>query len=164
MVSKLLKRRGIPHEVLNAKNHEREATIIAQAGRPGAVTIATNMAGRGVDILLGGNPEGLAREELRRKEVDLTEIPQHDWNDASTCSSMARIRRRAIDGEWAQVLTEKWHETEEDRGTVLEASAACTWSAPSATKRVASTTSCAVAPAVWATRAAAASISAWTTI
>ena len=67
MVSKLLKRRGIPHEVLNAKNHEREATIIAQAGRPGAVTIATNMAGRGVDILLGGNPEGLAREELRRK-------------------------------------------------------------------------------------------------
>ncbi|MCA9389411.1 MAG: SEC-C domain-containing protein, partial [Candidatus Magasanikbacteria bacterium] len=55
-VSQLLKRRGIDHEVLNAKNHEREATIIAQAGRPGAVTIATNMAGRGVDILLGGNP------------------------------------------------------------------------------------------------------------
>ena len=52
-VSRMLKRSGIPHEVLNAKNHEREATIIAQAGRPGAVTIATNMAGRGVDILSG---------------------------------------------------------------------------------------------------------------
>ena len=58
-VSQMLKRRGVDHEVLNAKNHEREATIIAQAGRPGAVTIATNMAGRGVDILLGGNFEGL---------------------------------------------------------------------------------------------------------
>ena len=65
----LLKRRGIDHEVLNAKNHEREATIIAQAGRPGAVTIATNMAGRGVDILLGGNAEGLAREQLRQRAV-----------------------------------------------------------------------------------------------
>ena len=58
---------GIPHQVLNAKQHEREAQIIAQAGRPAAVTIATNMAGRGVDILLGGNPEGLARDELRRQ-------------------------------------------------------------------------------------------------
>jgi len=67
-ISKLLKRRGIPHEVLNAKNHEREATIIAQAGSPGAVTIATNMAGRGVDILLGGNAEGMAREQLRKMD------------------------------------------------------------------------------------------------
>jgi preprotein translocase subunit SecA len=66
-VSQLLDRRGIEHEVLNAKNHEREATIIAQAGRPGAVTIATNMAGRGVDILLGGNAEGLARDQLRKR-------------------------------------------------------------------------------------------------
>ena len=79
LVSRMLKRAGVPHEVLNAKNHEREATIIAQAGRPGSVTIATNMAGRGVDILLGGNPEGLAREELRHQGIDLTEIPQHDW-------------------------------------------------------------------------------------
>ncbi len=62
-LSKLLKRRGIPHNVLNAKHHEKEAMIIAQAGRKGAVTVATNMAGRGVDILLGGNPELLAREE-----------------------------------------------------------------------------------------------------
>ena len=59
-----LKRAKIPHQVLNAKQHEREAGIIAQAGRAGAVTIATNMAGRGVDILLGGNPDGLARKML----------------------------------------------------------------------------------------------------
>jgi preprotein translocase subunit SecA len=62
-----LKRRGIPHEVLNAKNHFREAAIIAQAGRVSAVTVATNMAGRGVDIMLGGNPESLAMEEARKK-------------------------------------------------------------------------------------------------
>ena len=80
LVSRMLKRRGIPHEVLNAKNHEREATIIAQAGRPGAVTIATNMAGRGVDILLGGNYEGLARDQMRKDGVDLTSIPQRAWN------------------------------------------------------------------------------------
>jgi preprotein translocase subunit SecA len=63
MLSSLLKRKGVPHVVLNAKYHEREAAIVAQAGRKGAVTIATNMAGRGTDILLGGNPEGLARAE-----------------------------------------------------------------------------------------------------
>jgi len=63
MLSGMLKRKGIPHVVLNAKYHEREASIVAQAGRKGAVTIATNMAGRGTDILLGGNPEGLARSE-----------------------------------------------------------------------------------------------------
>jgi preprotein translocase subunit SecA len=63
MLSKMLKRRGVPHVVLNAKYHEREASIVAQAGRKGAVTIATNMAGRGTDIVLGGNPDGLARAE-----------------------------------------------------------------------------------------------------
>ena len=57
-LSRLLHKQGIPHEVLNAKQHAREAEIIAQAGRSGAVTVATNMAGRGVDIMLGGNPEG----------------------------------------------------------------------------------------------------------
>ena len=56
----MLKRRGVKHQVLNAKFHEREAEIIAQAGQLGAVTIATNMAGRGTDIMLGGNPNGLA--------------------------------------------------------------------------------------------------------
>jgi preprotein translocase subunit SecA len=78
-LSNLLKRQGIKHEILNAKQHEREANIIAQAGRPGTVTIATNMAGRGVDILLGGNPEGLARDDLRKRGVDLTEIEPDLW-------------------------------------------------------------------------------------
>jgi preprotein translocase subunit SecA len=66
-VSRELQKRGIPHEVLNAKQHEREAEIITQAGQLGAVTVATNMAGRGVDILLGGNPEGLAKRECIRE-------------------------------------------------------------------------------------------------
>ncbi len=66
----LLKRQGVRHEVLNAKYHEREAEIIAQAGRAGAVTIATNMAGRGTDILLGGNPDFLSKEILRRQGLD----------------------------------------------------------------------------------------------
>lgn len=82
MLSGMLKRRGVPHNVLNAKEHEKEATYIAQAGRSGAVTVATNMAGRGVDILLGGNPEGIAREILRKKGVDLTEVPPEEWDAA----------------------------------------------------------------------------------
>ena len=68
-VSKLLKARKIPHQVLNAKHHEREAHIVAQAGHEGAVTVATNMAGRGTDIMLGGNPEFLAKEELLAKRA-----------------------------------------------------------------------------------------------
>ena len=69
LLSKLLKKAGIPHEVLNAKYHEKEAEIVAQAGKLGAVTIATNMAGRGTDIMLGGNPEFLAKAEMRRLGV-----------------------------------------------------------------------------------------------
>ena len=65
-LSKMMRQRGIEHEVLNAKQHFREAEIVTQAGRLGAITVATNMAGRGVDILLGGNPEGLARDEVLR--------------------------------------------------------------------------------------------------
>ncbi len=72
VLSHLLKKKGIPHSVLNAKYHENEAEIVAQAGRSSAVTIATNMAGRGTDIVLGGNPEGLAREYLKDKK-DYTE-------------------------------------------------------------------------------------------
>lgn len=68
LLSKMLKKAGIPHNVLNAKNHEREAEIIAQAGKLGAVTIATNMAGRGTDIMLGGNAEYLATAEMRRMQ------------------------------------------------------------------------------------------------
>ncbi len=76
-LSGLLKRKGIPHQVLNAKHHEREAEIVAQAGRFKSVTIATNMAGRGTDILLGGNPKFLASELLRRGEtVEETADPQ----------------------------------------------------------------------------------------
>jgi len=70
VLSSLLKKRGIRHEVLNAKYHEREAEIVAQAGREGSVTIATNMAGRGTDILLGGNPDFLSKEILRKKGLD----------------------------------------------------------------------------------------------
>src|SRR6202035_2690950 len=70
-LSKLLERRGIPHQVLNAKQHTREAEIVTQAGRLHTVTVATNMAGRGVDILLGGNPEGLALREAVGQGCDL---------------------------------------------------------------------------------------------
>ncbi|TMR10449.1 preprotein translocase subunit SecA [Nonomuraea turkmeniaca] len=75
-LSKALKRRGVPHEVLNAKNHAREATIIAEAGRKGAVTVATNMAGRGTDIMLGGNSEFRADLELRQRGLDPVETPE----------------------------------------------------------------------------------------
>ena len=118
LVSTLLKRRGIDHEVLNAKNHEREATIIAQAGRPGAVTIATNMAGRGVDILLGGNFEGLAREQLRREDVELSEIPQAAWNHAMDMAKRGQDVLAAYPGRWAEVLLQKYKETERDKELV----------------------------------------------
>ncbi|MEU2613345.1 preprotein translocase subunit SecA [Micromonospora sp. NPDC007271] len=76
ILSHLLRRRGIPHSVLNAKFHAKEAEIVAQAGRKGAVTVATNMAGRGTDILLGGNPEFLAANELRQRGLDPVEQPE----------------------------------------------------------------------------------------
>ncbi len=69
-LSHRLKREGIPHTVLNAKHHEKEAEIVAQAGKLGAVTISTNMAGRGTDIMLGGNPEYMAKREMRKMEID----------------------------------------------------------------------------------------------
>jgi len=80
-LSKLLKRRGIPHQVLNAKHHEREAEIVAQAGRLGAVTIATNMAGRGTDILLGGNPEFLAKKELKEKGITPEKVGEEKYQE-----------------------------------------------------------------------------------
>jgi preprotein translocase subunit SecA len=80
-VSLLLKKKGVPHNVLNAKHHEREAEIIAQAGRAGAVTISTNMAGRGTDILLGGNPKFLARTMVSGEETD-PEILQKAYEKA----------------------------------------------------------------------------------
>ena len=75
-LSELLRRRGVPHEVLNAKQHEREAAIVAQAGRKSAVTVATNMAGRGTDIMLGGNPEFTAVASLKQQGLDPVETPE----------------------------------------------------------------------------------------
>jgi preprotein translocase subunit SecA len=76
LLSSALRRKGIPHEVLNAKQHEREAAIIARAGTVGAVTVSTNMAGRGTDIMLGGNPEFMADYELQRQGVSPVENPE----------------------------------------------------------------------------------------
>ncbi|HEY0811643.1 MAG TPA: SEC-C metal-binding domain-containing protein, partial [Pseudonocardia sp.] len=84
-LSKLLVQRQVPHEVLNAKQHEREAAIVAQAGHAGAVTVATNMAGRGTDIMLGGNPDFLADVELRENGLDPVETREAyeaAWDDA----------------------------------------------------------------------------------
>ena len=87
-LSALLKRRGVKHEVLNAKYHEREAEIVAQAGRAGAVTIATNMAGRGTDILLGGNPDFLSKEILRKRGLDPATAPEE-----ARASALAEARK-----------------------------------------------------------------------
>ena len=76
LLSGLLKRANVPHQVLNAKHHEREAAIVAEAGRKGAVTVSTNMAGRGTDIMLGGNPEFLADLQLRKQGLDPVETPE----------------------------------------------------------------------------------------
>ncbi|UCC85783.1 MAG: SEC-C domain-containing protein [Anaerolineales bacterium] len=119
-LSNLLKRQGIPHEVLNAKQHEREALIITQAGMPSAVTIATNMAGRGVDILLGGNPEGMARDQLRKEEVDLTQIPSLAWNEAVDLLRRGENPTQKYTDRWAAVLTEKHRLCERNKVTVLE--------------------------------------------
>ncbi|MEO8436499.1 MAG: preprotein translocase subunit SecA, partial [Pyrinomonadaceae bacterium] len=82
LIARRLQKVGVPHNVLNAKHHDREAEIVAQAGRKGAVTIATNMAGRGTDILLGGNPEFMAREFLKEDEIDPDEVDDTQWEQA----------------------------------------------------------------------------------
>ncbi len=82
MLGGLLKRRGVKHNVLNAKFHEKEAEIVAQAGRSGAVTIATNMAGRGTDILLGGNPDVLTAELLHKKGTNVLEASKEEYEEA----------------------------------------------------------------------------------
>jgi preprotein translocase subunit SecA len=92
-LSTLLKRKGIKHVVLNAKYHEMEAEFVAQAGRVGAVTIATNMAGRGTDILLGGNPEFLARQEVVLSGMKPGETPVAEWNAAYE-ETLSRMREQ----------------------------------------------------------------------
>jgi preprotein translocase subunit SecA len=101
VVSRMLKRKGVPHEVLNAKYHEREAAIVAQAGRKGAVTVATNMAGRGTDIMLGGNPEFLADLELHQRGLSPVETPEDfeaAWPEA------VEKARRAVAEEHEEVV------------------------------------------------------------
>lgn len=90
-VSSLLTRRGIKHNVLNAKHHEKEAYIIAQAGRVGAVTIATNMAGRGTDILLGGNAEYMAKEELERRGITPETAPDYETQKEAAMAAAKKI-------------------------------------------------------------------------
>ena len=94
MLSDMLKRRGIPHEVLNAKNHAKEAEIVAQAGHWGAVTIATNMAGRGTDISLGGNPEFLARRALRQEGLDEEIIEEAVGHSEHVSDEVLEARKR----------------------------------------------------------------------
>ncbi len=99
ILSKLLKRSGIQHNVLNAKYHEQEAQIIAQAGKLGAVTIATNMAGRGTDIMLGGNAEYLAKTELRRSDLPEELLAEADSYAETTDPTILEIREK-----YAQLL------------------------------------------------------------
>ena len=142
ILSAMLKRRGIKHETLNAKFHEKESGIVAQAGRTGAVTIATNMAGRGTDILLGGNPAGLASESLHKQGLNPAEV------DAEHVRAGARPRRRARPRRTTSASSRR---------------AGCTSSAPSATTRAGSTTSSVAAPGARATQARRASTSRSTT-
>ncbi len=114
LLSRMLRKKKIPHQVLNAKYHEKEAAIIAQAGRSHAVTIATNMAGRGVDILLGGNPEGLAKAQLEAEGYDLSEIDERAWNEALAMAKQGIDPTTKYKEYWAEVLYEKVKECQKD--------------------------------------------------
>ena len=109
-LSGYLNRRGIPHHVLNAKQHEKEAMIVAQAGRTGTVTVATNMAGRGVDILLGGNPEYLARQEMAAREWD---------NDRYLLFEMDEEERAAYEADYAPILQKFKQQTDAEHEEVV---------------------------------------------
>ena len=114
LLSKLLDKRGVKHEVLNAKHHAREADIIAQAGRPGAVTVATNMAGRGVDIMLGGNPEGMAKTELKRQGVDPTDPSYEELQNKLTKEYALEIKpakQAVIDAGGLYVIGTERHDS-----------------------------------------------------
>src|SRR5947199_2567090 len=99
LIARKLQRIGVPHNVLNAKYHEREAEIVAQAGRKGMVTIATNMAGRGTDILLGGNPDFMTREFLKEQEIDPDEATDDQWREV-----YARAKR-IVESEHKEVVS-----------------------------------------------------------
>ncbi|TQN30454.1 protein translocase subunit secA [Haloactinospora alba] len=101
LLSKMLKRQGVPHEVLNAKNHAREASIIARAGRLGSVTVATNMAGRGTDIMLGGSPEFMADEELHERGLQPLESPEE--YEAAWPEALERAKKE-VENEHEQVV------------------------------------------------------------
>ena len=112
-LSGLLKKAGVKHVVLNAKYHEKEAEIVAQAGRKGAVTIATNMAGRGTDIVLGGNAEFLARERLHKQNVDLASLTQEEWERAlnEVDQEFQRGREQVIAAGGLHILGTERHES-----------------------------------------------------
>jgi preprotein translocase subunit SecA len=110
VLSGVLNRRGVTHHVLNAKNHEKEATIVAQAGRKGSVTVATNMAGRGVDILLGGNPEYLARQEMSARDFD---------NDAYLLFDMDDEDRGAYEVEYEPIFSKLKTQTDAEHDEVV---------------------------------------------
>ena len=115
-ISELLKREGIEHEVLNAKNHEKEASIIAQAGKYGAVTIATNMAGRGTDIMLGGNSEYLAKQEMRKEQYEERLIEQATAFNETDDKDILEARKKF------KTLVEKFNnEIKEEKEKVIEA-------------------------------------------
>jgi preprotein translocase subunit SecA len=122
-LSELLDREGIPHNVLNAKHHQREAQIVAQAGRSGAVTIATNMAGRGTDILLGGNPAGYFDSILRKhaEQVDyIRDMPVQDEDDRLEKEEAIRqYIENMSEEEKEQLFQDKIRECEEDHEKVV---------------------------------------------
>ena len=120
-ISRLLRRNGIKHNILNAKNHEREAEIVAQAGRYGAVTIATNMAGRGTDILLGGNPEYLAKKRMREEgyEHDMIEVAI-SYADRQFTEEEQKARDR-----YAELYAKFKTETDAEKVKVIEAGGLC---------------------------------------
>ncbi len=109
-LANLLKKAGIPHQVLNAKQHEREAKVISQAGRKGAVTVSTNMAGRGTDILLGGNPEAMTREYClqERLAIPYTAAPAVIGGDGAESSAAANMVLFQQEGKIFQVPAEQW--------------------------------------------------------
>ena len=113
-LSRELEHHGVKHEVLNAKHHAREADIIAQAGRPGAVTVATNMAGRGVDIKLGGNPDGMARTELKRRGITHDDPSYEELEQKLTQEFEEQIapdKQRVIDAGGLYVVGTERHES-----------------------------------------------------